>query len=189
MDVKTLTIDRSREWTVDDFLQLEESNTPCELIKGELVISPSPSPHHQDVASNLNDFLKAEAKKTGGKAFFSPIDLYIDRKNVFQPGLVYISAEKKSIITKRGIEGVPDLIVEIISPTNIFTDRNRKKKVYQQIGVREYWIVDPANHTLEIYKHDQADPDTPHVYLVKEGEVSSSVLPDLKFDLKEIFTF
>ncbi|WP_331968815.1 Uma2 family endonuclease [Ohtaekwangia sp.] len=189
MDVKTLTIDRSREWTVDDFLQLEESNTPCELINGELVMSPAPTPHHQNVLGNLYFILKKEAGRIGGAIFFSPIDLYIDRKNVFQSDLVFISAEKRSIITERGIEGVPDLIVEIISPPNIFTDRNRKKKVYQQIGVREYWIVDPANHTLEIYRHDQADADTPHLYLVKEGVVSSSILSEVKFDLKEIFTF
>ena len=187
--MKTLTIDRSKEWTVDDFLKLEESNTPCELINGELVMSPAPTPFHQDVTSNLNDFLRAEAKKTGGKVYFAPIDLFIDHKNVFQPDLVFISAEKKNIITNRGIEGVPDLIIEIISPSNVFTDRNRKKKVYQKIGVREYWIVDPANHTLEIYKHDQPDADVPHLYLVKEGEVSSSVLVNLKFDLKDIFIF
>lgn len=187
--MKTLMIDRSKDWTVDDFLKLEESNTPCELINGELVMSPAPTPFHQNVTSNLNDFLKAEARKIGGKVFFAPIDLYIDQRNVFQPDLVFISSEKKNIITNRGIEGVPDLIVEIISPSNVFTDRNRKKKVYQQIGVREYWIVDPANHTLEVYKHDQPDADVPHLYLVKEGEVSSSVLTNLKFDLKDIFTF
>jgi Uma2 family endonuclease len=187
--MKTLTIDRSKEWTVDDFLQLEESDTPCELINGELVMSPAPTPFHQNVSSNLNDFLKAEARKSGGFVFFAPIDLYIDRKNVFQPDLVFISAEKKNIITERGIEGIPDLVVEIISPSNIFTDRNRKKRVYQQIGVREYWIVDPANHTLEIYRHDQADADIPHLHVAKEGEVSSTVLTNLKFNLKEIFTF
>jgi Uma2 family endonuclease len=187
--VKILRIDRSREWTVDDFLKLEESNTLCELINGELVIPPTPSPIHQNTNGNLYSFFKAEAKKTGGKVYFAPIDLYIDHKNVFQPDLVFISAEKRNIITNRGIEGVPDLIIEIISPANVFTDRNRKKKVYQQIGVREYWIVDPANHTLEVYKHDQPDADVPHLYLVKEGEVSSSVLVNLKFDLKDIFIF
>lgn len=187
--MKTLTIDRSKEWTVDDFLKLEESNTPCELINGELVMSPAPTPFHQNVTGKLFIILEKESTKSNGKVFFAPIDLYIDYKNVFQPDLVFISSEKRNIITNRGIEGVPDLIVEIISPSNVFTDRNRKKKVYQQIGVREYWIVDPANHTLEVYKHDQPDADVPHLYLVKEGEVSSSVLVNLKFDLKDIFTF
>lgn len=174
-------------WTVEDYLQLGEMNTPCQLINGELIMSPSPTPYHQVVSSNLNDILKTEAKKKGGMVFYAPMDLYIDKKNVFQPDLIYISKENNKIISKRGIEGTPDLVIEIISPSNIFSDRNRKKKVYQQIGVKEYWIVDPANKTLEIYKHNQADQDTPSLYVVGEGLITSTVLPDLKFDLKEIF--
>lgn len=187
--MKTLTIDRSKDWTVDDFLQLEESNTPCELINGELFMPPSPTPLHQSVSGNLYDILKAEAKRTGSFVFFSPIDLFIDRKNVFQPDLVFIKADKRNIITNRGIEGVPDLIVEIISPSNIFADRNRKKKVYREMGVPEYWIIDPANHTLEIYTHNQHDSDTPHLFLVRKGSVTSTVLTELTFNLQEIFVF
>jgi Uma2 family endonuclease len=185
--MKTTVIDRSKSWTVEDYLLLGELSTPCELINGELVMSPSPSPYHQTISSNLNDVLKTEAKKIGGLVFFSPIDLYIDQKNVFQPDLVYVAPENKHIITGRGIEGVPDLIVEIISPSNIFTDRNRKKKIYLQIGVKEYWIVDPAHKTLEIYT-PTSDTDIPQLYLVEEGKVNSIVLPNLKFDLREIFT-
>jgi Uma2 family endonuclease len=82
---------------------------------------------------------------------------------------------------------VPDLVVEIISPSNIFSDRNTKKKVYQKIGIKEYWIVDPGNKTLEIYLHDQADPEVPHLYLAGEGKVTSTVLTALEFDLQQIF--
>lgn len=73
--MKTLTIDRSKVWTVEEYLRLEESNTPCELINGELFTSPSPNPFHQEVLSNLNDFLKGAAKRIEGKVYFSPIDL------------------------------------------------------------------------------------------------------------------
>ena len=187
--MKTMLVDRSKEWTVDEFLQLEESSTPCELLNGELVMSPAPTPYHQNVCSNLNDYLKPAAKKLDGFVFFSPIDLFIDRKNVFQPDLIFVTPQKKHIITNRGIEGVPDLVVEIVSPHNIFNDRNRKKKVYQQIGVPEYWIVDPAHKTLEVYRHDQADHDTPFLFLQEEGTVTSSILPGLQFPLEEIFKF
>ncbi len=63
--MKTLRIDRSREWTVDDFLKLEESNTLCKLINGALVIPPTPSPIHQNTNDNLYSFFKAEARKIG----------------------------------------------------------------------------------------------------------------------------
>ena len=85
--MQVATIDRSKEWTVDDFLQLEESNLPCELINGELFMSPAPSLTHQLVSGNLYDIIKAYARKSGGMAMFSPIDVYLDKKNVFQPDL------------------------------------------------------------------------------------------------------
>jgi Uma2 family endonuclease len=185
--MQTATIDRTKNWTLDDYLLLGEMNAPCQLINGELIISPSPAPLHQIVSSNINDILKGYAKGKGGIVFYAPMDLYIDKKNVFQPDLIYITKEKKQIITNRGIEGIPDLVVEIISPSNVFIDRNLKKKTYQKIGVGEYWIIDPANRTLEIYKKDQIDQDTPHLYLAEEGKVTSTVLAGLQFDLKEIF--
>ncbi len=185
--METARIDRTREWTVDDYLKLGEMNTPCQLINGELIMSPSPTPHHQIVSGNLYDLLKAEAKRNSDTAIYSPVDLYVDSKNVYQPDLIYILEKNKGIITKRGIEGVPDLLVEIISPSNVFTDRYTKKNVYQKIGVKEYWIVDPASRTLEIYLHNQANPDVPHLYVVDEGAVTSTVIKSLRFDLKTIF--
>ncbi|TXH25542.1 MAG: Uma2 family endonuclease [Cyclobacteriaceae bacterium] len=184
--MQTVKIDRTKSWTVEDYLLLGEANTPCQLINGELIMSPSPSPYHQRISRMLFNKLY-NASITVGEVFYAPIDLYIDNKNVFQPDLVFILSKNQSIITERGIEGTPDLIIEIISPSNVFTDRNQKKVAYQKIGVNEYWIVDPANKTLEIYKHDQADQNTPTLYVAGEGEVTSSVLPNLKFDLKEIF--
>lgn len=119
--------------------------------------------------------------------FFFPIDLFIDPRNVFQPDIVYVSEVNKGYITSRGIEGPPDLVVEIISPSNTFSDRNTKRKIYLTFGVKEYWIVDPGNKTLEVYLNSQANPDVPHLYLCAEGPVTSTVLEQLHFDLKEIF--
>jgi Uma2 family endonuclease len=82
---------------------------------------------------------------------------------------------------------VPDLVVEIISPSNIFSDRNTKKKIYQKIGVKEYWIVDPANQTIEIYLSNQEDHEVPYLYLVEKGKVTSTVITALEFDLTSIF--
>lgn len=185
--MRVATADRTKEWTVDDYLLLGEMNTPCQLINGELIMSPSPSPLHQLVSSNLNDILKSAAKKVKGVVFYSPIDLYINKKNVFQPDLVFISADRRKIITEKGIEGVPDLVVEVISPSNSYSDRYEKKNQYQQFGITEYWIVDPGNETLEIYSG--ANWEKPVLYLAGEGEVTSSILPHLAFDLKTIFSF
>ena len=178
--MEVATIDRSKEWTVDDYLQLEEGLL-AQLIDGQLIMSPAPTTTHQRVLGRL--YLLFE--KLAGEAFFSPVDLYINKKNVLQPDLVYISEDKKEIITDRGIEGVPDLVIEVISPSNSFIDRNTKRKKYLALGVTEYWIIDPNNETLEIYTPN--DEDTPRLYLVKEGRVGSLVDKNLVFDLKVIF--
>jgi Uma2 family endonuclease len=184
--MRVATADRTKNWTVDDYRMLGEMTTPCQLINGELIMSPSPSPLHQKVIGQLYSRIAIEAEKSGGELFFSPIDLYIDKKNVYQPDLVYVSANKKNIITGRGIEGVPDLVVEVISPSNSYTDRYEKKNRYQQFGIPEYWIVDPANETLEVYSG--TNWEKPTLYLAGEGEVKSGILQGLTFDLKTIFT-
>ncbi|MBK5278254.1 MAG: Uma2 family endonuclease [Bacteroidia bacterium] len=181
--MNTLTIDKTKEWTVDDYLLLGEMKTPCQLINGELIMSPAPTPNHQRVARKIFKIL--DSANLLGEIFFSPIDLYIDSKNVFQPDLVYLS-DSKAHLTKRGIEGPPDLIVEIISPSNSYTDRNQKKDSYLRFGVKEYWIVDPGNETIEIYT-PTGGADVPVFFSSKEGEVISSINNAIRFNLRDIF--
>jgi Uma2 family endonuclease len=185
-EYKAYDDDPSKSWTVEEFLQLEESKTPCELIDGKVYMSPAPTPFHQIVLGNLNDVLRSEAKKNGGIVFFAPVDLHIDNRNVFQPDLLYISAAKREIITERGIEGVPDLVVEVISPSNVYLDRSVKKKRYLSMGVSEFWLLNPINKWLKIYTPETGE-DTPKMELSETGLVTSSVLKDLKFDFEILF--
>jgi Uma2 family endonuclease len=185
-EMKEYKLDPTKIWTVEEFLQLEESVTPCELINGKVYMSPSPTPFHQSVSGNLYDLLKSEAKKEGGTVFYSPIDLYIDERNVFQPDLVFISKSKRNIITGRGIEGVPDLIVEIISPSNVYMDRNTKKNRYLAMGVPEFWLLNPNKKTLQIYTPETGE-EVPKLSILEKGEVTSAVLKNLKFDFNVLF--
>lgn len=179
--METATIDRSKEWTVDNYALLEEGLL-AQLVDGELITSPTPLIKHQRVLRELLNVLSGF--ELSGELFFSPIDLYLDQKNVFQPDLVLIAQNRKNIVTERGIEGPPEMVVEVLSPSNSFIDRNTKKRKYLEFGVKEYWIVDPGNQTLEIYTHDT---DTPSLYLAGEGLVTSKVLGKSSFDLKVIF--
>ncbi len=179
--MQTATIDRSKEWTVEDYLQLEEGLL-AQLIDGELIMSPAPTTQHQRVLRSL--FRAFDQFGNVGEAFFSPIDLYLNDKNVLQPDLIFISDENKSIVSDKGIVGPPEIVVEVISPSNSFVDRNTKKRKYLEFGVKEYWVVDPGNKTLEIYTDDL---DKPHLYLSGEGQVSSTVLQELSFDLNTVF--
>lgn len=158
---------------------------PCELIKGEVFTSPAPSFTHQIVLSNLYDLLRSYTKKNGGISLFAPVDVFLDTKNVFQPDLLYVAKENLGIISERGLNAAPDLAMEIISPANSFKDRNQKRKLYQKFGVKEYWIIDPGNKTMEIY--DFSMEDTPILYLAEEGMVTSKLLPSLAFSFPDLF--
>lgn len=182
--MQTLTIDRTKDWTADDYLLLGETTTPCQLINGELIMSPAPTPFHQVVSRNLFRILDKMGSHIG-ETFYAPIDLYINQKNVFQPDLLFLSNQNRHFVTNRGVEGPPALVVEIISPSNSYTDRYEKKDAYQRFGVKEYWIVDPANKTLEIYATENWNK--PQRYLAGDGEVKSSILTDLSFDLSALF--
>ncbi len=183
--MNTLTIDRTKEWTVDDYLLLGEIKTPCQLINGELVMSPAPQPKHQQISRRLFKILDS-ATGGVGELFYAPIDLYINERNVFQPDLVYLAENNKSSLTDRGIEGRVDIVIEIISPSNSYTDRNQKKNSYLTFGVSEYWIVDPGNKTIEIYT-PQGGLEVPELYVSAEGKVTSTIVKNLQFDLKDIF--
>ncbi len=182
--MRVLTIDKTKEWTVDDYLLLGEIKTPCQLINGELIMSPAPNPNHQRVLRDL--FKIFDSFKLSGELLFAPIDLYIDNKNVFQPDLVYLSDQNKKYLTSRGIEGPPDIVVEIISPSNSYTDRNQKKDSYLAFRIKEYWIVDPGNHTIEIYT-PEGGGNVPVSFVSGEGEITSAIEAKVRFNLKEIF--
>ncbi|MEM7548311.1 MAG: Uma2 family endonuclease [Bacteroidota bacterium] len=183
--MQTATIDRSKTWTVEDYLQFEEG-LPAQLINGELIMTPAPNPRHQALSLKLTILLEGILRKKGS-IYYSPIDLYLDRKNIFQPDLLYVSNENSEIITDRGIEGAPDLIVEILSPSNHFIDRYSKKKAYLDFGVKEYWMIDYNNKTFESYLSKQENRDVPHLYLSSDGKVESPNFPEIKFYFEKLF--
>jgi Uma2 family endonuclease len=184
--MKTLHSNPSKILTLEEFLQLEETNTPCELIHGELIMSPSPTFEHQTILSRLHVLFFHAAESTGGTACFSPFDLYIDERNVFQPDLMYLSPAKKSFITPRGIKGPPDIAVEILSPSNRHTDISDKKEGYLRIGVSEYWIVDPSHKNIAVFTPATGEEMPFHVFAGND-EVTSPIFPTLKFRVDTVF--
>lgn len=182
----TLTIDKTKKWTIADYQQLDE-DTRCEIIDAELIMTPAPNTKHQKVSMTLIFKIRQfiEAKKEG-VLFHAPTDVYFDEKNVFQPDLIYLRDQNSPIVGFKGIEGAPDLIIEIISPSNSYIDRYVKKAKYEQFGVKEYWIVDPGNKTLEVYSLVEGAYDL-FLFLAEEGAVKSVVLSGLSFELKDIF--
>ncbi len=147
----TLLDAEKKKWTYADYQELDDE-TRCEIIEGELSMTPAPNLEHQRVSRNLEFSMLqyVEAKKLG-EVLNAPVDVVLDEANIVQPDLVFVSKQNFKILEKNGIMGSPDLAVEILSPSSLYRDRYQKKDLYEKFGVRELWIMDPANQTIEIF--------------------------------------
>ena len=115
-------------------------------------MSPSPAFAHFSIAKTI--FLQLNEVVTAnnlGEAIYAPVDVYLGDKNAVQPDVFFISNANKHFIKKDGVYGAPDIIVEILSPSNKNTDLIKKKAVYEQFGVQEYFIVEPADKSVLSY--------------------------------------
>ena len=138
--------------TLMEVFRMLPEGTRAELINGILYMSPAPSLDHQDVVvsltTELNQFLK---KKKAGKLYVSPVDVYLNSTNAYQPDLVIILNKNLSILKSNGVYGAPDIVFEILSPGTKKFDLVKKKNVYESSGVLEYWIVDPLLAKVTIF--------------------------------------
>jgi len=138
--------------TYEDYALLPNDRNRYEILEGELSVTPAPSTKHQSASANLFKLLSGHIDDRNlGKLFYAPIDLILDPTTILQPDLLFVSSAHQQIITERAIEGVPDLVVEILSPTTSRTDRVTKAQIYARHSVPIYWIVDPDQESIEIY--------------------------------------
>ena len=136
--------------TYADYLETSDDER-YELLKGELVMSPSPKEIHQHISGILYLAIGAFVRERSlGKVYFAPFDVVLSDTNVVQPDLLFVSNERAGIITQDNVQGAPDLVVEILSPATAERDRTLKLDLYAQYGVKEYWIVDPDAETSTV---------------------------------------
>lgn len=133
--------------TLAEFEALPESMLPTELIDGELIMSPAAQEQHQSLSTRLVILIGGQMQT--GRTYHAPFDVFLDDENVVQPDVLWVSPERSARIHARGLSGAPDLAVEILSPGSAKRDRVTKFALYERFGVREYWLADPANRTLE----------------------------------------
>jgi len=171
--------------TIKDYMELPEG-TPYQLVEGELIMSPAPSFEHQRVSGRLFRKLQTSIEDLGlGIVVYAPIDVYLDEENAYQPDIVVVLKDSKARVEERGIFGAPDVVVEILSPSTAYYDLTEKKDVYERVGVKEYWIVDPKRKTFEIYSNSEEGFKLTS-QAKKDGKVRSELL-GLEIDLKEVF--
>jgi Uma2 family endonuclease len=173
--------------TAEDYLALPEGSPRCQLIEGDIIMSPSPRPWHQMVLLRLVKALDNHVSDVAaGQVFISPVDVILDIGNVYQPDILYISKGRKSILREDGIFGAPDICVEILSPSNRQFDLTAKRNVYARSGVVEYWIVDPDAKTVSVYRL-QDDATQPVAIFTEAGTLVSPLLPGFEYSVTELF--
>jgi Uma2 family endonuclease len=124
-----------------------------EVIDGQLFVSPPPVTEHQGASGSIYFHIAGYVRQRQlGKVFYAPIGVVLDDENGVQPDIIYVSQERLDIVSHRGIEGAPDLVVEILSPSTRSRDRGIKMRRYALAGIPHYWIVDPRTHALHDYR-------------------------------------
>ena len=161
----TIRSDRTRaRWTYSEFARLpDDDGKRREIIADELVVTPSPRRGHQRVVMDLGTVLNAFVRAHDlGELYPAPIDVLFAEGDYVQPDLVFVLGGREEVLTDRGVEGPPDLVIEVTSPSTEERDRGLKLDRYRHYGVPEYWVVDPDERTVEVWRfaEDTREPVT-----------------------------
>jgi Uma2 family endonuclease len=172
--------------TYDEVRAMPDLGERYELIDGVLVVPPSPIPIHARLVSRLMRRIgdNLHPRNRGDFLFTAPLDVRLTDFRALQPDLLYINPDRPPIITASYVDGAPDLVVEVLSPSNRRHDQVTKFGFYAEAGVRECWIVDPERESLTVYAlGDGRFNEVPN----EAGVARSGVLPGLEIDIPELF--
>lgn len=173
--------------SVDEFFQLPEDGYTYELIDGIAVMSPSPTPEHQDLTAEIVGQLYVYLRQRPVGKMWPEIDVHLGRRSdgqelVYKPEVVFIRTERASRL-RRCLSAAPDLVVEVISRGSRRRDTETKRDDYERFGVGEYWIMDPEQKSMTFLRLQ----DGRFVEVAPEGDVfHSSAVPGFELDLVRI---
>ena len=176
---------KSKLYTEEDYYSLPE-NIRAELIDGDLIYNQAaPSGKHQtilmEVAGTIRGYIKTKAGSCHAYPAPFAVKLWKDRNTIVEPDISVICDEDK--LTDRGCTGAPDWIIEIVSPGNPRQDYVLKLNLYNEAGVREYWIVDPAKESVWVYYFEESEFKA-ETYSFKD-EIKVNIYDDLYIDFSE----
>lgn len=172
-------------WTWEDLWNIPEDGNQYEIIDGELYEMAPPIPVHQMVSKRVfREFDRvAEAGKLG-EVFFAPIGVKLSERDIVEPDIIFIARERLSIILEKVVDGAPDVVVEVMSPSTRLKDLNVKTDLYARAGVPEYWQIDPRRRTVVVLAL------TGGVYTptpTEDGVARSNVVPGVAIPIGPLF--
>lgn len=173
-----MPLPKSNTYTIDDIYALPEGQR-AELIDGQIYDMAPPSPMHQELVMELSATLRDYIKKIGGpcKVYPAPFAVFLneDDRNYVEPDISVICDSSK--VDNRGYQGAPDFIIEIVSPSSQRMDYLTKLFKYRTAGVREYWIVNPLQRTVQVYSFEGTEDSTQYSF---DDEITVTIYSDLK---------
>ena len=181
----------AQKLTYADVLAMPDDSRRYELLDGELIVAASPATRHQRVSKRLEHALYAAELAGYGEVFYAPFDVVLDPYNTVQPDLLFVRAGREAIVREERIEGVPDLMVEILSRRTAGIDlgRGRKGKLgtYERFGVPYYWVIDARGASVAEYALlDGRYPEEPLVRAAGE-HIVCPLFPTITITVSELF--
>lgn len=148
---------KPQRWTYAEFARLpSDDGSRYEVMFGELLVTPAPGRRHQRVVTDLVTILNTHVREHDlGEVFAAPFDVLFGEGDYLEPDIVFVAKDRLGLLTDRGVEGTPDLVIEVVSPATAARDRGPKRERYRLYGVPEYWIVDPDSRTIEVWRFDR----------------------------------
>ncbi|MBL7977809.1 MAG: Uma2 family endonuclease [Bacteroidetes Order II. Incertae sedis bacterium] len=200
-------LDLSRQYTYADYLKWAFQER-VELLRGYVYrMSPAPNRMHQSISMNLSGIFYQYLKNTTCRAYTAPFDVRLvlradfrlskrirrqavsdqEVMTVLQPDLCVICDPEK--LDDRGCLGAPDLVIEILSPGNTRTEMKEKFSIYEEVGVREYWVVQPEYRNVLVYDRNRRGVFVARTVYSEEDVLVSSAFPNWEIELKEVFRY
>ncbi len=184
-------LDLTQIYTYADYIKWKFEER-VELLRGKIFKMGAPSTAHQRISMQMGSTINAYLKGKPCEVFSAPFDVRIPRKTiedkdiitVFQPDLCVICDPSK--IDDRGCLGAPDIVIEILSPANNKKELKYKYEIYEEAGVKEYWIIDPREKSVQINLLTNGKLIA-HGYLFEEDKITSELLPGFSLDLGVLF--
>jgi len=177
------------EWTYEDYKRLPDDGRRYEIIEGVLYVTAAPNFDHQYTVGEIFAALRTYVRERQlGIVISAPFEVNLpDIAQPVQPDVLFIAAERTPRPGAEGFTGAPDLIVEVLSQSTARTDRLVKFGAYERAGVREYWLVDPRTHSVEVYSLSEEDTYEMAGQYTPGETVKSAMLSDLALPVNDLF--
>jgi Uma2 family endonuclease len=187
---ETVPLHEIDKLTYEDYALIPDDGRRHEILDGDHVMSPAPRTKHQRVVGALYADLYRHVRDHGlGEVFVAPFDVLLTEHDIVQPDLCFVPVDRRMIVNEMNCEGVPTLMVEVISPSTRRRDLVDKRKLYERRGVAEYWVADPAVDSVQVFRPDADGRYARVAELTAEAEdvLTSPLFPDWRLALADLF--